>query len=270
MGFAKYQEDIVSRYVNDNRDNQNIPARPTQKKFKKNNPTAKKEKSMALKQFAIQKARPLPVIILADTSGSMSENGKIGALNDAIKDMVATFADESRRMAEIHVSLVTFGGDAPKMHLSLAAAHEIKNLELMEAKGRTPMGKAFELVANLLEDKELIPSRAYRPTLVLLSDGHPTDEWQKGLRELCSSERAQKATRLAMAIGSDADESILKEFINDLEAPLFRAHQARDLHKFFRAITMSVTTRTRSQSPNDIPAIDFNDFLDEDDLELKF
>jgi uncharacterized protein YegL len=270
MGFAKYQEDIVSRYVNDNYQGGDVVSgKSTDIKAPVTKKKNKREKTMELKELTIQKARPMPVIILADTSGSMSENGKIEALNDAIKDMVATFADESRRMAEIQVGLVTFGGDA-KIHLPLAAAHEIKDLKLMKAEGWTPMGEALELVASLLEDKEAIPSRAYRPALVLLSDGHPTDEWQKGLRELCNSERAKKATRFAMAIGSDADESILKEFINDLEAPLFRAHQARDIHKFFRAITMSVTTRTRSQSPNDIPAIDFNDFLDDDDLELKF
>ena len=44
-----------------------------------------------LKKFAVAKARALPVIILADTSGSMSVDGKIAALNEAIKNMVSTF-----------------------------------------------------------------------------------------------------------------------------------------------------------------------------------
>ena len=38
-----------------------------------------------LKEFVMASARPLPVIILADISGSMSTNGKIDALNDAIE-----------------------------------------------------------------------------------------------------------------------------------------------------------------------------------------
>ena len=38
-----------------------------------------------LKEFVMASARPLPVIILADISGSMSTNGKIDALNDAIR-----------------------------------------------------------------------------------------------------------------------------------------------------------------------------------------
>jgi Mg-chelatase subunit ChlD len=42
----------------------------------------------SLNDFLIQKPRPLPVIIAIDRSGSMSENGKIDALNIALKDFV--------------------------------------------------------------------------------------------------------------------------------------------------------------------------------------
>ena len=224
---------------------------------------------MALKQFAVKKARPLPVIVLADTSGSMSVDGKIEALNAALKDMIATFADESRQYAEIQLLLVTFGGSQAAVHQPLSPVQEIGELQNLEASGPTPMGGAFELITKILEDSEQIPSRAYRPALVLLSDGHPTDDWEKGFKSLCTSDRATKATRFAMAIGSGANEAMLKDFVNDDEAPVFKAHQARDIHRFFKAVTMSVTARTRSQTPNEVPAIDF-DALDEDELDLNF
>ena len=200
----------------------------------------------SLKKFAVATPRPLPVIVLADTSGSMGENGKIEALNAAMKDMVSTFAKESRLRAEIQVGLITFGGKA-QMHLPLVAAHGVAGFSEFKADGVTPMGAAFDLARQLLEDKDRIPSRAYRPVLILLSDGQPTDDWEAPFKALCDSERAQKATRLAMAIGPDADEAMLKDFANDAEAPIFKAHNARDIHRFFRAVTMSVTTRTSSQ-----------------------
>ena len=76
----------------------------------------------SLKKFAVATPRPLPVIVLADVSGSMNEEGKIEALNMAIKEMVATFSKESRLRAEIQVGLITFGGTA-QMHLPLVAAN---------------------------------------------------------------------------------------------------------------------------------------------------
>jgi uncharacterized protein YegL len=224
---------------------------------------------VALKQFAVQKARPLPVIILADTSGSMSVEGKIEALNASIKEMMSTFSEEGRRQAEIQLALITFGGPKAEMYEPLIPAHEKIDFKPMVASGPTPMGGAFEIVTALLEDQERIPSRAYRPVLVLLSDGHPTDDWKVAFEKLCNSDRAKKATRFAMAIGSDADESMLNDFVNDDEAPVFKAHQARDIHRFFKAITMSVTARSRSQAPNEILAIDFDE-LEGDELDLNF
>lgn len=51
---------------------------PTDNDARKVNQGANKDKSMnQLKDFTIAEARPLPVVILADVSGSMSVDGKI-------------------------------------------------------------------------------------------------------------------------------------------------------------------------------------------------
>ena len=202
-----------------------------------------------LKQFQVQNARPLPIIILADTSASMSVDGKIDALNAALKEMIATFSGESRLRAELQVSVITFGGVA-LLHLPLTSAHQIERFEPLPATGGTPMGAAFQLAADMIEDQEKIPSRAYKPVVVLISDGHPTDEISSSFEQLMNGERSSKATRFAMGIGSDAELSLLGDFANDLEAPVFKAENARDIHRFFKAVTMSVTTRSRSTTPN--------------------
>lgn len=202
-----------------------------------------------MKKLAAKFARPMPVIILADTSGSMSVDGKIDALNRALGQMITTFKGESRLYAEIHLSVITFGGIAVE-HLPLTPAHKIEEMTPLSAKGGTPMGRALELAKQLIEDKEQIPSRAYRPVVVLVSDSHPTDSWAEKFSAFCSAERAQKSIRMALAIGNDADKSLLSDFANDLEAPLFHAHNAGDIIKFFRAVSMSVTSRSRSTTPN--------------------
>lgn len=45
-----------------------------------------------LKKFTVHSPRKLPVIILADVSGSMESNGKIQTLNRAIASMIDSFA----------------------------------------------------------------------------------------------------------------------------------------------------------------------------------
>jgi len=224
---------------------------------------------MGIGDFVAKSARPLPVIVLADTSGSMSVDGKIEALNSALKDMIDSFAQEGRMNAEIKVGLITFG-EVVANHLPLSSAHKIESFQPLEATGLTPMGKAFEMATALLEDKELIPSRAYRPVLILISDGHPTDDISAPFNELLTSERAHKATRLALAIGSDADESLLRDFSNDPEAPLFHANDAHDIRNFFKAVTMSVCARSRSTRPSEPVKIEYQPGADDDLLDLDF
>lgn len=210
-----------------------------------------------LKEFTTQAARPLPVVVLADVSGSMGVDGKIQALNLALREMIDAFKDEDDLRAEIHVSVITFGGKA-NVHVPMGRAADASWTDL-GANGGTPMGAAFELARTLVEDRNTVPSRAYRPTLVLVSDGQPTDEWKQQLDALLKSERGGKAFRMALAIGADADHAVLQEFLADAEARVYRADEARQIRKFFQLVTMSVSARSRSANPNvAAPAADPN------------
>ena len=92
-----------------------------------------------LNDFTVPTARPLPVIVLADVSGSMSVDGKIDALNNAVSEMISSFAVEDDNRAEIHVSVVTFGLDGARIHKELKPASSV-TWDPMKANGKTPMG----------------------------------------------------------------------------------------------------------------------------------
>lgn len=208
---------------------------------------------MVMKEFTTSAARPLPVLLLADISGSMSADGKIDALNDAITEMLATFAEEDDSRAEIHVLVITFGASGAKVHQPLAPASSI-TWSRMAAAGNTPMGEAFTLATATIEDRSQIPSRAYRPTLILVSDGQPNDEWQAPLQRLLSLDRAAKAARFALGIGDDVDTEMLRRFIARPDGRVFQVHEARDIKKFFKWVTMTVTARSRSATPDSVVA----------------
>ncbi len=214
---------------------------------------SQEEKAMnsKLKEFTASAARPLPVILLADVSGSMSVEGKIEALNQSVREMLSTFSSSDDLRAEIYVAVITFGGEA-RLHVPLQPASSVKWAD-MAADGRTPMGQAMTLAADLVDDKDRIPGRAYRPTVVLISDGQPTDSWQAGLDRLTKQGRAQKAERMALAIGGDADVDMLRRFLADDNKHVFVAADARRIKDFFQFVTMSVTARSRSANPNAVP-----------------
>lgn len=230
----------------------------------------------------IAKARPLPVFILADTSGSM-QGEKIQSLNIAIADMLSTFQKLEDYEVEVQFALITFGDEAEYVQ-ELAPAKEVVLPELA-ASGVTMMGKAFELLSNLLEDQEVVPSRAYTPLVVLVSDGFPTDvsdelvnKFEEGsitradfedwdpLRALRLMPRSAKCTRLAISIGEDASNEMLRAFVNPPDIKIMQAQDARGIIEKIRWVTMTVVATSMSRDPN-APVIASDDDKDEEELE---
>ena len=231
----------------------------------------------AFDDVAMEQARPLPVIVLADVSGSMAEEGKLDSLKHALVDMIKSFqgASSSNLEAEIWVGVYTFGGNSATrlfdpMSASAIAENEqlLSQINSLQASGGTPLGHALTAVADLLENKEQYPSRAYRPFLVLASDGMPNDEWEGPLDRLLNSERGKKATRLALSIGADADDAMLKKYIGNEEIPVIKANNVDEIKRFFKCVTMSAIKSSQSAKPGQLPAAEVVKMLvdDSDDL----
>jgi uncharacterized protein YegL len=214
-----------------------------------------------------QRPRPLPVIVLADVSGSMAEDGKIDVLNASLTTMIGEFAAEDSLRGEIWVGVVTFGGQQATLHQRPVPATALAWTDLA-AGGRTPLGHAIDLVTDLLRDDEVIPPRSFLPTLALVSDGVPTDDWHAPLDRLLASPRGAKAVRLAVGVGREMDEEafgVLSAFTGNPDS-VVPAEEVQGLTRFFSWVTMSVTTRVRSGRPDDPGLIQDSNTIDPDDL----
>lgn len=226
---------------------------------------------MGLDRFVAREPRPLPIFVLADTSGSM-RGEKINELNLALREMLNALNKADDIRGKFQLCVITFGREAEV--LQPLADIEAMTIPELKAAGKTPMGQAFELVSNLIEDKETVTSRAYTPTIVLISDGIPTDctedmyrrknyyDWEP-LNVLHHGERSSKCQRLALGIGEDADIDMLKTFIDNPEIPLIKTKDASGIPKFFRWVTMSTVARMNSINPNEVgvvaPVFDMDD-----------
>ena len=151
--------------------------------------------------FVMPKAKMLPVILLLDVSGSMSYDGKIDELNGSVREMLQSFTEEQVIQSEINVSIITFGSEV-KLHTDLTPAKDVNFVDLA-ADGCTCMGKAFNMAFEMIEDKTSIPKNAYRPVVVLVSDGEPYDptdanriEFKKQLERFTKEGRSSKCEPL--------------------------------------------------------------------------
>lgn len=205
--------------------------------------------------YSVREPRPLPVVLLLDVSGSMSGT-KIGALNLAVNEMVDTFVKDAAREVFITLSIITFGNRVT-LHTPYTPVSKLSGgIAPLTADGMTPMGTALRMAKDMIEDKSVTPSRAYRPAVVLLSDGQPNDEWHGPLEDFIRNGRSSKCERFAVSVGRDADRNVLQMFAKDRDH-LFEAENAGEISKAFKLISMSVSQRSKSKNPNEIPNAGF-------------
>ena len=113
--------------------------------------------------------------------------------------------------------------------------------------GNTDMGTALEMVAQQLKTPPM-SDRALPPVLVLLSDGQPTDDFEKGLRALMAQPWAKKAVRITIAIGQDADEDVLQKFIAHPEFKPLKASNPESLLTYIKWASTAVLKAASSPS----------------------
>jgi uncharacterized protein YegL len=184
--------------------------------------------------------RPLHFIWLADCSGSMGSDGKIQALNTAIREAIPHMqkvADENPN-AQVLVRALRFSSGA-QWHLAQPTPVADFKWSDLSAGGTTDMGKALTLVADQLKIPPMT-DRALPPVLVLISDGQPTDNFAKGLDELMGQPWGKKAVRVAIAIGEDADLEVLQRFIGHPELTPLRANNPEALVNHIKWVSTAV------------------------------
>ena len=231
---------------------------------------------MGLNDFIITKERALPIFILADVSGSM-RGMKIQAVNKALQDMVATLRNVDDIRGVFKLSIITFGGDNEVIVQNLPT--DIKDIQLSElsAAGRTPMGAAITKLQEIIEDKEIVKSKDFQPTVVLISDGCPTDyegkeydtfenymEWTP-IKEFHAAPRCSKCMRIAMSVDDATDLNMLRAFLNNGTEPM-KATNASDIATVFKWITMSTVSRMSSTNPDNVQSFLRFDTSDDDIL----
>lgn len=189
-----------------------------------------------------------PIIFILDTSKSMSmeENGGIGVLNSTMENLFPEFIaiDKNNSEANVKIAILTFNTNAKWVTDGLITPQEAQDTwKPLAADGLTSLGKAFEALNQKLFTENGFMQNAmgfFAPVLFLLSDGEPTDDWQKGLNSLKNNNWYKFSIRIAIGYGKEANEKVLQSFTNNVET-VFKADTLIELNKIIQFTTINAT-----------------------------
>lgn len=154
--------------------------------------------------------RRLPIYVLLDCSESMIGSGITG-LQTGIEMMVRTLQRNPHALETAYLSFITFDSRA-ELKTPLQPMDEVQVPKLKVRPG-TAFGSALKLLAEriLTEVRRNSPGAKgdFRPIIVLITDGQPSDDWRPALKELHRT--ASIGNFYAVGAGDDIDFDGLRE-----------------------------------------------------------
>ena len=204
-------------------------------------------------------ARTMALFYLFDKSGSMAGD-KIAQVNYAMKDIpkiVKEISDDAPG-ANIAVAAATFSTDVEWITPKPQTPDEFINTwKDISAEGLTSLGAALTSLNEKMSRKAFLndnPMGYLAPGIMILSDGEPTDDWEKPLAMLKQNNWFKNAIKIAFAVGDDANKQVLAEICGTPEAviSIYDPEKIRSYIKFVTA-AISKTGTTSQASLNETP-----------------
>lgn len=195
-----------------------------------------------------EKVEPMPrrtmtLFFVVDTSGSM-KGERIASVNTAVREVIPYIEDISSTNADaqIKIAALEFSSGTEWMYSSPMESESFQWRDL-EAGGLTMLGEACkELDAKLSITHGFMAEAtgSFAPVIILMSDGEPVDNYKHSLDKLKENNWFKAAIKVAIAIGDDANQSVLSEFTGNSEAVL-TVHNKEQLKKIIRFVSVTAS-----------------------------
>ncbi|MBP0020578.1 MAG: VWA domain-containing protein [Cyanobacteria bacterium SBLK] len=187
-------------------------------------------------------SRRLPVYLLLDCSGSMSGE-PIEAVRQGLKALLSELQGDPMALETAYLSVITF--DSTAYQVSPLTDLMLFQEPRIQASGSTSLGAALNLLEQCI-DREVrkssdIQKGDWKPLIFLMTDGMPTDRWEKAADRI---KRKRPGNIIACAAGSNADENTLKR-ITEIVVKLNNL-QPDTLKAFFQWVSSSIKTTSQS------------------------
>jgi uncharacterized protein YegL len=199
--------------------------------------------------------RRLPVYLVLDTSGSMSGE-PIEAVKNGVQILISNLRSDPHALETAYLSVITFNSDANQVVplTDLASFQE----PTINAQGTTSLGEALTLLSTCM-DREIVKSSAekkgdWKPLVFIMTDGQPTDDWQRGLKEF---QKRKTGLVVACGAGGGADTGILKQ-ITEVVVSLDTTDSGT-IKSFFKWVSSSITTSSKKVETAGVEATSMNE-----------
>lgn len=189
--------------------------------------------------------RRLPIYLLLDCSESMAGEA-IEDVSRGVDMMIQALHDDPLAIETAYVSVITFSREA-KQAVPLTEVLQFQRPKLSVRTG-TALGAALHLLQQCLR-RDVVKTTDttkgdYKPIVILLTDGQPTDEWESAADQIKQQRKPGIANIYAVACGPDGDTDVLRR-VTDIVLQM-KEMSRESFRKLFVWLTASVQTTSKA------------------------
>lgn len=192
-----------------------------------------------------------PCVLLLDTSVSMG-GMPMQQLNEGVRTFRQELLQDPLATKRVEVAVVTFGPVTIESDF-----HTVPNFHPREldTTGDTPMGAAItmgiDMVARRKKEYKEHGISYYKPWIILITDGAPTDDWAQAARLIRQGEDAKSFAFFAIGV-EGASMDILKQI--STRAPLkLKGLMFREFFMWLSASMKMVSAKSPGSAVNLLP-----------------
>ncbi len=141
-----------------------------------------------------------PCVLLLDTSISMSGE-PIRQLNEGVRTLKMELSNDPLASKRVELAVVTFG--PVKVESDFHTVPHFSPREL-EPTGDTPMGEAIlrgiDMIARRKREYKSAGISYYKPWIILITDGEPTDNWKEASEKIRDGETNKSFAFFAIGV----------------------------------------------------------------------
>lgn len=192
-----------------------------------------------------------PCVLLLDTSGSMG-GLPIAQLNEGVKTFRSELLQDPLATKRVEVAMITFGPVTVQ-----TGFHTVPNFhpKELETTGDTPIGAAINMGIDMLtaRKKEYRSSGIayYKPWVILITDGAPTDEWAAAAARVREGEASKSFAFFAIGV-EGANMEVLQQL--SVRTPLkLKGLAFREFFMWLSASMKMVSAKSPGNAVNLLP-----------------
>ncbi|OQX27175.1 MAG: hypothetical protein BWK80_06635 [Desulfobacteraceae bacterium IS3] len=189
--------------------------------------------------------RRLPVYMLIDCSGSMNGDA-IEAVGQGFKNLTTMLNNDPTTCDVVWFSIIIFDSTVRQL-FPLCPIGDYKELPL-KVGGSSNLGRALQFLSDCVK-KEVRKQTSekkgdWKPLVFLMSDGKPSDDWEK----ICKTAESE-INLIACGVGADADIENLKKITGRVVLMKDMTQETLDQFiDFVRSLTTMASQRSENQS----------------------